>query len=468
MEAGNELADQTAGLTADVALAVDQQLVEEGERLGLLPHRQIGEVFFKDVEVGPQLLPALGGPGGLDDVAELLLVGQHVHQPDVVLHRQQDQAVQRLLRVHQSGVLGRRRGLGVAGQIHIHAQTAHVVLEVVELSVDEFIPAALCPVHIVQLGQDDLEGLLQRVEDRDLVALRVPGLLGTEVGVNEQQGFHRQGLQLQVPGGVVGGDMADIFHLPGQQPLVGVVIVEVGYPLPGPAAEFAEVVGRGCAGDERQVHLHPGLLQAPGGGHGDVVNAGDVAQDAEGGKFQTQPHEFIDIFLPPGGHEAAVLLAVVAGGVLLRRQELEVQHGVEGKGGPLVVQQYLKNGEVKFRGLAPAVRLNSSVVGEHEAADVLVAEGAPALLRSVGAQPGHQRGAQFQHPGAGQPLPDGEQGGQPRLPVGVLQQGQRGLSVGEGDQPPGSQGLGDLAVNLTDQLVVHREATFPVPVGQGG
>ena len=103
-----------------------------------------------------------------------------------------------------------------------------------------------------------------------------------------------------------------------------------------------------------------------------------------------------------------------------------------------------------------------------EAADVLVAEGAPALLRNVWAQPGHQGGAQLQHPGAGQPLPDGEQGGQPRLPVGVLQQGQRGLSVGEGDQPPGSQGLGDLAVDLTDQLVVHREATFPVPVGQGG
>ena len=86
VEAGDDLADEAARLTADVALPVDQQLIEKGQGLGLLPHGQIGEVLLKDVQIGPQLLPALGGAGGLDDVAKFLLVRQHVHQPQVVVH----------------------------------------------------------------------------------------------------------------------------------------------------------------------------------------------------------------------------------------------------------------------------------------------------------------------------------------------------------------------------------------------
>ena len=90
VEPGHDLTDEGAGLTADIALTVHQQLVEEGQRLGFLPHRQVGEVLLEHVEVGPELLPALGGAGGLDDIAELLLVGQHVHQLQIVLHREED------------------------------------------------------------------------------------------------------------------------------------------------------------------------------------------------------------------------------------------------------------------------------------------------------------------------------------------------------------------------------------------
>ena len=82
----------------------------------------------------------------------------------------------------------------------------------------------------------------------------------------------------QVPHGVVGGDVADALQLPGGEPLVGVVVVEIGHPLPGPAAELAHVVGGSRGGDEGQVHLHPRPGQSPGGGHGDVVDPGNVAQ----------------------------------------------------------------------------------------------------------------------------------------------------------------------------------------------
>ena len=286
VETGNDQTDERAGLTADIALAVDQQLVEEGERLSLLAHRQVGEVLLEHVEVGPQLLPVLGGAGGLNDVAELALVGEHVHQAQAVAHRQQGQTLHRLSRSHEGGVLVGTGLLGLAGEVHVHAQGAHVVLKIVELAVDELIPPPLGGVHVLQLGEDDLEGLVQGVEDGDLVAVGIPALLGAEVGVDETQRLHRQRLQLQIPGGVVGGDVADVVQMALQQPLVGVVVVQVGHPLSRAAAELADVVGGGGAGNEGQIDVHPGLLQSPGHRHGDVVDPGNVAQRLEGGDLQ--------------------------------------------------------------------------------------------------------------------------------------------------------------------------------------
>lgn len=89
-----------------------------------------------------------------------------------------------------------------------------------------------------------------------LVSFLVPLLLAAEVGVDKKQGLHGQGLQLQIPGRVVGGDVTHRLHLPAQQPLVSIVIVEVGHPLPRPAAEFAHIVGSGRGGDQGQIHVH--------------------------------------------------------------------------------------------------------------------------------------------------------------------------------------------------------------------
>ena len=59
----DDLTDEAAGLTADVALAVNQQLVQEGQSLLFLAGGQIGEVLAEDVQIGPQLLPVLGRAG---------------------------------------------------------------------------------------------------------------------------------------------------------------------------------------------------------------------------------------------------------------------------------------------------------------------------------------------------------------------------------------------------------------------
>ena len=75
-----------------------------------------------------------------------------MHKLQVVLHRQQNQAVERLLWVHEGGVLVGEGGLKMSRQIHIHPQGAHIILKIVEFAIDKFIPAALFRVYVVQLG----------------------------------------------------------------------------------------------------------------------------------------------------------------------------------------------------------------------------------------------------------------------------------------------------------------------------
>ena len=455
VKAGDDLADEGGGLAADVALPVDQQLVQEGEGLSLLPHRQIGEVLLEHVEISPQLLPVLGGAGGLDDIAELALVGQHMHQADAVVHRQQGQPLHRLIRAHQGGILLRGPGGGVAAQFHIHPQRTHIVLKIVELSIDELIPAALEAVHIVQLGQDDLEGLVQGIEHGGLVPVGVPVLFGAEVGVDQAQGLHRQGLQLQVPGGVVGRDVADPLHPPLQQPLVRVVVVEIGDPLPGPAAELSDVVGRRRTGDQSQVHLHPGLPEAPGRRHGDVVDPGDVSQGAEGGNLLPQAQQLIDMLPAKAGQKPLILPGAVAGGVLLRRQKVKVHQGIKGQCPALLVQQHLEDCEIKAGSAGVLLPVRRKVSRRVEGtADIAVTEGEPAVLRRRG-QLGQDWGAQLQHLAALHPPPDRQQLGQLLRPARCAQQLQRRPAVRGKGQPLLRQGLRHLGRDGLDLFLIH-------------
>ena len=95
------------------------------------------------------------------------------------------------------------------------------------------------------------------------------------------------------------------------------------------------------------------------------------------------------------------------------------------------------------------------MTGVHPLPGVLGAEGQPPLLRP-GGKPGQYTGAQLQHMGALQPPPDGQHLLQPLRPSRHLQQGQRRLPAGGKGQLPRQQRVGDLPVDLSDQLLMHR------------
>ena len=186
------------------------------------------------------------------------------------------------------------------------------------------------------------------------------------------------------------------------------------------------------------------------------MHACNVAQGAEGGNLHAQAHQLIDKFLPPGPQKAAVFLALFTGGVFRLPEELEVQQGVEGENGALAAQQYLQDGQTEHGpiGIGGGVR-GETAMRIHQTAHIPVTEVSPTVLRGGGTELGQNGGADLQHPGAAQPRPDGEERLQPLLPGGGSQKGEKGSAAGDGGESALGQGVGNLVVQLTNQLVVH-------------
>ena len=196
VEAGDDLAQQRRRLAADVALAVHQQLVEERQRQHLLGDVQVERVALEHAQIGAQPPPVRLAPGQLQKPGEAPLAGEPGHQLHVVGHAAHGQGVEGLVVGHQRGVLLRQGGGVAAAERHVHAPVDHVALKVLQPGVDPGVALLLLAVHIVQLGQDHLERLVQGRDAGDLPALVVVELLDPEVGVDQQQRLHGQVVRL--------------------------------------------------------------------------------------------------------------------------------------------------------------------------------------------------------------------------------------------------------------------------------
>ena len=350
-----------------------------------------------------------------------------------MVHRRLPQAQDHLVLVHQGGVLpGQGRSPG-GFQGHVRAEAPEIALEVPELHVYILVPPPLGGVHVVQLGENHVKGVRQGEELCRLPAAGEALLLHPEVGVHQHQRLGGQVLQLQVPDGVVGGDAAQGPQAPPGEPLVRVVVVEVGHPLPGLAAELADVVARGGGGDESQVDFSAPGLEGPGDRHGHVVDPGDVRAGPEGRDLPAQAEKLVDVFLPPAAEELAVVLRYGTGLQLLLRAEGEVQPEVEGQGLPLRVEegpQELEEaqGPVPLPGGAGGVRL-----GVEKGDSRLVGAEGPAL-RGLRGKALQNRPEGVQRAAADDSLLNGQQGGQQGGPVQAAEEGFR-LLPGAGQLP---------------------------------
>ncbi|MPM39822.1 hypothetical protein SDC9_86458 [bioreactor metagenome] len=289
---------QRCGPTADAAVGNQQQIIEKFQRLFLLGRGPIGEILLKNTQIRPEPGGVLLTAGGFQNVGEQLLMTQPVHQPDIVIHGRHPKSRHHLVRPHQRRVgLGRRRRVG-AGEGHIRAEGTDVVLKVQQLGVDMAIAKLLDVVHVIQLAQNNVKGLLNRVDAGNLLSAFVPGLLYPEVGIHQRQRLRGQVFQLQIPHRVICRDVADGLKTPLGKPLVRIVIVEVGHPFAALAAELADVVSRRCAGEQGQIHASAAHVVGPHDAHSHMVDPRNVLQRTEGRYLAAKAHRLIDILSP--------------------------------------------------------------------------------------------------------------------------------------------------------------------------
>ena len=303
-----------------------------------------------------------------------------------------------------------------AQQLHIHPTVHHVAFKVPQLGVDVLVTAALGVVHVIQLAEDHVKGLLQGVEAGGLVVLVVVGLLYPKVGVYQGQGLRGQILDLQVPHRVVGGNVSQGRQTPLGEPLVCVVVVEIGHPLTGFAPELADVVAQGGTGDQSQVNEAAPGLEGPGYRHSHVVDSGDVVQSLIGSYLHTQPQQFVDVLSPETAEKLVVLLRHTAVRELLFRAEGKIQPGVEGQGPLFGVQQHLEELQVAQRPI-PLGRGVAMIRRREKQGQCHLIRIAEPPLRRLWGQVAQQGPKGLQRRGTGKAGADGGQGREDLPPV---------------------------------------------------
>ena len=180
--------------------------------------------------------------------------------------------------------------------------------------------------------------------------------------------------------------------------------MEVGHPLAGAAAEFAQIVPRRRTGNQRNINGHKAFAQSAGGGDGDVMDAGDVLKCAIGRYFQPQTHELIDKFALPETEETGVGIGGGGGGKLLLGEKVEGPERVVGKKLPLGGEEHLQHGEEEHRAGGENVR-RRGLFREEEAAGIVIGIRRPTALRfpgAVGAQGFQVRAEEGKNVGAAQ------------------------------------------------------------------
>ena len=219
-----------------------------------------------------------------------------MHHVNVVLHSHKNQGIHDLLCISQGNVRHRRRLHRLFVKVYVHSQGPHVRLEIVESGVDKPVAVQLGLVHIVKLRQNDLEGLVQAGNIGDLPAVLPPALLHPEVRVDQNKGLYRQIFRLQIPGGMIGRNVACVFHAVSVEPLIRIIIMKIRHSLIGLTPELAQVVACCSSAGQSQVNGHACLIKAPGHRHGHIVNPRDVLQSPERSHFRVQTHHLINVF----------------------------------------------------------------------------------------------------------------------------------------------------------------------------
>ena len=118
---------------------------------------QMNRIFVKNIQVRADILPVFFASCRLQDVTELTLGAETVHNVDIVLDTEEYEGLVDLILVLQHDVFVLPLLIRTAVQIHVHTEGAHITLELIEACIHHAVSILLCLVHVIQLGENDIE-----------------------------------------------------------------------------------------------------------------------------------------------------------------------------------------------------------------------------------------------------------------------------------------------------------------------
>ena len=319
------------GHPAHIAVRVHEKLIQKHERLALVGLRHVGAVFLQQTQVHADALEVLFALGLLEQLLERLVGRKRMHEADGAVQRQVPQRKKRLVRAHEGRILYLVRQKLILAQLRTDAAALQQVFKVRELMIDVFIPERLLRRHIGKLAEDHLIRLGERMDVHDLLFARLPRATHAEIGIDEQQRLDRQVFKLQIPRGMVCGDVADLLHIVPAEPLPGIIIVQIGDPaqIRAAAAEFADIVAERRRADERQVDREAGLFRKDRRMQRDIMHADGMRGRVKRRCLHPEAHHGQNVILAHGLPEQAVLRLHAAPGQSLLRQRKQIEIGIK-------------------------------------------------------------------------------------------------------------------------------------------
>ena len=278
---------------AHVAVCMHQQLIQQAQRLLLIGHRHIVAVLFQQAQICADPLQIFLALSLLQQQFKGLRGADHLHQLHRAVQRHMPQRLQSLVCRQQRIVAVLHCFQLILIQLQRHANAFQQALKITQLIVDRLIALLFLRCDIRQLGENALICFSQRADTDHFPAVRATLTADTEIGIDQQQRLNRQVLKLQIPSGVVGGNIADILHTVVNEPLPRIVVVQVRHAalIVTAAAEFTDIVSESCGADQRKIHRKTGFRRHNGRMQRNIVDTDGVRLQIEGTQLAAQAQQ---------------------------------------------------------------------------------------------------------------------------------------------------------------------------------
>ena len=232
----------------------------------------------------------------LQEADKLLLLCRGTHDGKIRTDGKRFKSAYDFFFIHKRGICFFCRFSCFRYQIHRTAQRNHIVFKILQLRIYPGIPFLFSRIHVVKLTQNHFIGFIQTPETNPLFSILVINTFHPKIRIDEKQTLCRQIFQLQIPDGMIGGDISDCFQLMIPTILKCIIVMKIGNPPSffRSASIFSDIMHQSSSGHQTQIYRNSFMHQLSCHKHGYMMYSGDMSQCFIRSAFLCKAHKHIN------------------------------------------------------------------------------------------------------------------------------------------------------------------------------